>query len=377
MAFTPPDHVRRIQPYVPGRAVEAVARELGLARIVKLASNENPLGPSPRALEAAAAALSEVHRYPEGTGFDLVAALAARLGVEPQQIVLGNGSNELLDLVARTYYRPGDTALTSENSFVVYRLAMEVLGSTCRTVPMRDHTYDLEALAAAVEPSTRFLFVANPNNPTGTAVTATALRRLLDRLPESCLCCLDEAYFEYRDPEADPVDGIALLQEGYPIAVFRTFSKTYGLAGLRLGYCVGPRWLAEDLNRTREPFNTNRIAQAAALAALADEAHVARVVELNRRERDRLADGLRRLGLAPPPSQANFLYAELPRPASEVAEAMLRRGVIVRPVGPRAIRITVGLPEENDLCLEALAAAVEPSTRFLFVANPNNPTGTA
>ena len=359
MSFSPPDHIRRIQPYVPGRPIEEVARELGLSEVIKLASNENPLGPSPKAVEAAAAALAEVNRYPDGAAFHLTRALADHLGVEPEQICLGNGSNELLDLVARTYWRPGDTALTSENSFVVYRLAMAVLGGECRMVPMVDDTFDLEAIATAVDGSTRLLFIANPNNPTGTAVTATALRGLLDRLPDTCLCCLDEAYFEYRDRSADPVDGVALLKEGYPIACFRTFSKAYGLAGLRIGYCVAPESIAGDLNRVREPFNTNLVAQAAALAALADPDHVAQVVALNARERTHLADGLRGLGLDPTPSQANFLYCELGRLAQPVYDAMLRAGVIVRPMGPTAIRVTVGLPAENDRCLTALKAALE------------------
>jgi histidinol-phosphate aminotransferase len=359
MSFSPPDHIRRIQPYVPGRPIDEVARELGLSEVIKLASNENPLGPSPRALAAAAAALAEVNRYPDGSAFHLTRALADHLQVTPEQICLGNGSNELLDLVARTYWRPGDTALTSENSFVVYRLAMAVLGGECRTVPMVADTFDLEAIAAAVNPTTRLLFIANPNNPTGTAVTTTGLRRLLDELPEHCLCCLDEAYFEYRNPAADPVDGVALLKEGYPIAVFRTFSKAYGLAGLRIGYCVTSESIAADLNRVREPFNTNLVAQAAALAALADPDHVARVVDLNAGERAHLADGLRGLGLDPPESQANFVYCDLGRLAQPVYDAMLHTGVIIRPVGPTAIRITVGQPAESDRCLSALTAALK------------------
>ncbi len=361
MPFSPPDHIRRIQPYVPGRPIDEVARELGLSEVIKLASNENPLGPSPRALEAASGALAEANRYPDGSAFHLTRALADHLGVAPEQICLGNGSNELLDLIARTYWRPGDTALTSENSFVVYHLAMAVLGGECRTVPMVDDAFDLDALGTAVDATTRLLFIANPNNPTGTAITATGLRRLLDRLPDTCLCCLDEAYFEYRDtrPEADAVDGVALMEEGYPIACFRTFSKAYGLAGLRIGYCVASESIAADLNRVREPFNTNAVAQAAALAALADPDHVAQVVGLNARERVHIADGLRALGLDPPESQANFVYCNLGRLAQPVYDAMLHAGVIVRPVGPTAIRITVGLPSENDRCLAALAAALE------------------
>jgi histidinol-phosphate aminotransferase len=358
MPFTPPDHLRRISPYVPGKPIAELARELGLADIVKLASNENPYGPSPRAMAAAHDALAASHRYPDGSGFDLTRALAGRLAVDPAAIVLGNGSNELLDLVVRTFYRPGDTAVTSADSFVVYPLAMGVVGGECRQVATRDDGYDLAALLAAVDETTRFVFVANPNNPTGTAVTRTALTAFLDRLPDHCLCCLDEAYFEYRDPDADPVDGAALFRAGRPLAVFRTFSKAYGLAGLRIGYLVIDPALAADLHRVRAPFNTNHVAQRAALAALGDTDHLARVVAANALGRAELTTGLRALGVAPPPSQANFVYVDLGRPASPVYQAMLHAGVIVRPVGPTQVRLTVGTPEENRRCLAALEAAL-------------------
>jgi len=358
MPFCAPDHIRRISPYVPGKPIDELAREMGLADIVKLASNENPYGPSPRAIAAAHDAVSAIHRYPDGGGFDLTRALAARLAVDPAAIVLGNGSNELLDLVVRTFYRSGDTAVTSANSFVVYPLAMGVMGSECRQVGMRADGYDLDALLAAVDATTRFVFLANPNNPTGTAVTRTALTAFLDRLPEHCLCCLDEAYFEYRDPAADPVDGVELFREGRPLAIFRTFSKAYGLAGLRIGYLTVAPALAADIHRVREPFNTNHVAQCAALAALGDADHLARVVETNAVGRAELSAGLRALGLAPPPSQANFVYVDLGRPAGAVYETMLRGGVIVRPVGPTQVRITVGTPAENRRCLATLEAAL-------------------
>jgi len=358
MAFVAPDHIRRISPYVPGKPIDELAREMGLADIVKLASNENPHGPSPRAIAAAHDAVAAIHRYPDGGGFELTRALAERLAVEPAAIVLGNGSNELLDLVVRTFYRPGDTALTSANSFVVYPLAMGVVGSECRQVATRDDGYDLDALLAAVDETTRFVFLANPNNPTGTAITNTDLTAFLDRLPDHCLCCLDEAYFEYRDPGADPVDGVALFREGRRLAVFRTFSKAYGLAGLRIGYLVIAPALAADIHRVREPFNTNHVAQRAALAALGDTDHLARVVTANAVGRAELTAGLRTLGLSPAPSQANFVYVDLGRPAGSVYQAMLRGGVIVRPVGPTQVRITVGTPDENRRCLTALAAAL-------------------
>jgi histidinol-phosphate aminotransferase len=358
MPFSAPEHIRRIAPYVPGKPVEELAREMGLTDIVKLASNENPVGPSPRAAEAARAAIAAIHRYPDGGGFDLTRALARRLGVEPAAIVLGNGSNELLDLVVRTFYRPGDSAVTSANSFVVYPLAMGVVGSECRQVAMRGDTYDLDALLAAVDETTRFVFLANPNNPTGTAVSRGALTAFLDRLPDHCLCCLDEAYFEYQDPEADPVDGVALFNAGRQVAVFRTFSKAYGLAGLRIGYLVIHPTLAADVHRVREPFNTNHVAQKAALAALADPDHLTRVVAENAAGRQWLGDALRGLGLAPPPSQANFVYVDLGRPAAPVYQAMLRAGVIVRPVGPTQLRITIGTTAENRRCVGALQEAL-------------------
>ncbi|MGD2064422.1 MAG: histidinol-phosphate transaminase [Nitrospirota bacterium] len=358
MPFAAPEHIRRIAPYVPGKPVEELAREMGLSDIVKLASNENPLGPSPRAIDAARTAVTEIHRYPDGGGFEVTRALARHLDVEPAAIVLGNGSNELLDLVVRTFHRPGDTAITSANSFVVYPLAMGVVGSECRQVAMRDDTYDLDALIAAVDETTRFVFLANPNNPTGTAITRTSLIAFLDRLPEHCLCCLDEAYFEYRDPAADPVDGVALFSAGRRVAVFRTFSKAYGLAGLRIGYLVIDPALAADVHRVREPFNTNHVAQKAALAALEDTDHLARVVAENAAGRKWLGDALRNLGLAPPASQANFVYVDLGRPAAPVYEVMLKAGVIVRPVGPTQIRITVGTEAENRRCIDALEAAL-------------------
>jgi histidinol-phosphate aminotransferase len=356
--FSAPDHIRRISPYVPGKPIDELARELGLSGIVKLASNENPYGPSPRAIAAAHDAVAAIHRYPDGGGFELTRALAQHLAVDPAAIVLGNGSNELLDLVVRTFHRPGDTAVTSANSFVVYPLAMGVVGSECRQVPTREDGYDLDALLAAVDETTRFVFLANPNNPTGTAITHTALTAFLDRLPDHCLCCLDEAYFEYRDPAADPVDGVALLRAGRRLAVFRTFSKAYSLAGLRIGYLVIDPALAADLHRVREPFNTNHVAQRAALAALSDADHLARVVEANAAGRVALTAGLRALGLAPPPSQANFVYVDLGRPADSVYDALLRAGVIVRPVGPTQVRITIGTPDENRCCLAALEAAL-------------------
>jgi histidinol-phosphate aminotransferase len=358
MSFSAPEHIRRIVPYVPGKPVEELAREMGLTDIVKLASNESPLGPSPRAVEAARVAVAAMHRYPDGGGFDLTRALAHQLGVEPEAIVLGNGSNELLDLVVRTFHRPGDTAVTSANSFVAYPLAMGVVGSECRQVAMRDDTYDLDALLAAVDETTRFVFLANPNNPTGTAITATDLTAFLDRLPDHCLCCLDEAYFEYRDPAADPVDGVALFNAGWRVAVFRTFSKAYSLAGLRIGYLVVDPALAADVHRVREPFNTNHVAQKAALAALEDTDHLARVVAENAAGRQQLTDDLRALGLAPPPSQANFVYVDLGRPSAPIYQAMLRDGVIVRPMGPTQLRITVGTAVENRRCVDALQAAL-------------------
>ncbi|MCA9770800.1 MAG: aminotransferase class I/II-fold pyridoxal phosphate-dependent enzyme, partial [Myxococcales bacterium] len=271
-----PERIRAITPYEPGKPVETLLREYGVARAIKLASNENPLGPSPRALDAARRALAGVHLYPDGAGWALRARLAERLGVGMENVLLGAGSNEILDLVARVYLEPGDEAVMSARAFVIYRLATLASGARPVEVPMREETHDLDAMADAIGERTRIVFIANPNNPSGTRIDRAAWKRFLARVPDGVLVVMDEAYFEYARADAAYPDSLEGFAEDRAVLTLRTFSKAYGLAGLRIGYGIGPAEVIGALNRVRPPFNTSSVAQAAALAALEDEEHLAR-----------------------------------------------------------------------------------------------------
>jgi histidinol-phosphate aminotransferase len=358
-AFSEPwynPQVGQMPVYEPGKPIETLAREHGMDphTIVKLASNENPLGPSPLALEAARKSLSQVHLYPDGSGWKLREALARKHQLPPSSFLLGNGSNDVLEMLTAVCIRPGLNAVMSEDSFVVYRLATQHMGGEARLVPARDHHHDLEAMAAAVDEGTRIVFVASPNNPTGTAVEKGKLVEFARSLPPWVVFCLDQAYFEY---EEDPLHPEALIREGAPVLVCRTFSKAYGLAGLRVGYGIGePEWIAH-LNRVRQPFNLNLPALAAAAAALEDQAFVERSLRMNRVGMDLLTGGLERLGIKHVPSQGNFVLAFF-EDAAGIYERLLRMGVIVRPVGiyglPNGLRISVGTPEEVGRFLETL-----------------------
>lgn len=354
--------VRSLEPYQPGKPLAELEREYGIRDAVKLASNENPLGPSARALEAARAAMANIGRYPEGPGFDLKRALAARLGVAADQITLGNGSNELIELVARAFVNDGDEVIYAQHAFAIYDLVTRAIGARGVVVPARRWGHDLEAMSRAVTPRTRLVFIANPNNPTGTWVAQDELETFLRALPPHVLTVVDEAYFEYVEASGYP-NAVEMLPRYPRLVAMRTFSKAHGLAGLRIGYTVSCPQVAHYLNRVRQPFNVNHVSMAAAEAALADEAHVARSRALNRDGLSRLADGVRALGLSFIPSVANFLTVDIGRPAGPVYEALLRRGVIVRPVGgyglPNHLRVTVGLPEENERFLAALSEVIE------------------
>jgi histidinol-phosphate aminotransferase len=354
--------VRSLSPYEPGKPIEELERELGLTGIVKLASNESPLGPSPRALDAARAALPDIARYPDGNGFRLKAALAERLCVSPTQITLGNGSNDVLEFVARVFAGPGDEVIYSQHAFAVYPLATRAVGATGVAVPARDHGHDLDAMARAVTQRTRVVFIANPNNPTGTWVDGNALATFLSGLPEHVIAVVDEAYCEYVAEEGYP-DCTRWLADRPNLVVTRTFSKAYGLAGLRVGYAVSHPELADLLNRVRQPFNVNSVALAAAEAALADGEHLARAVELNREGLAWLTAELERMGLPYIPSIGNFVSLELPGEAAPVYQALLREGVIVRPVAgyglPRHLRASIGLPAENRCFVEALERVLD------------------
>jgi len=358
--------IQGLAPYEPGKPIEDLAREHGLdpASIVKLASNENPRGPSPKAMEAAQAAAAAVHRYPDGNGTSLRQALAARHSVEPDAITLGNGSNDVLDLVARTFLAPGRNAVFARHAFAVYPIATAIAGAAARVAaprpaddPDAPYGHDLEAIAERIDGDTRVVFLANPNNPTGTWVDHAALDRFLARVPEHVIVVVDEAYAECVDATAFP-EAAARLPDHGNLVVTRSFSKVYGLAGLRCGYAVSSPAIADLLNRVRHPFNVNAVALAAAEAALADSAFLTESVAINQAGRVQLASGFRAQGLEPIPSQANFVSVDVGRPAQPVFEALLPRGLIVRPVGgyelPNHLRVTVGTEADNERVLAAL-----------------------
>lgn len=352
-------NVQKLSPYVPGKPVDELARELNLdpASIVKLASNENPLGASPKALAAIAAEVAELTRYPDGNGYNLKVKLAERAKVGINQVTLGNGSNDILELVARAYLAPGVNAVFSEHAFAVYPIVTQAVGAEARVVPAKDWGHDLPAMLMAIDANTRVVFIANPNNPTGTWFGPQALRDFLAAVPAHVLVVLDEAYIEYAEGGELP-DGFDYLAAHDNLLVSRTFSKAYGLAALRVGYGVSSAVIADVLNRVRQPFNVNSLALAAACAALDDQDYRVRSRELNRAGMQQLQDGLKALSLGWIPSRGNFLAVDLGREAAPVFQGLLREGVIVRPVAnygmPQHVRVTIGTAAENSRFLEAL-----------------------
>jgi len=353
--------VRALEPYPPGKPIDELKRELGLDDIIKLASNENSLGPSPLGLAAAREALSDLARYPDGSGFSLKRALAARHGLSPPQITLGNGSNDLLELVVRAFVLPEHEVVFSQHAFAVYPIVTSAVGARAVVTPARDWGHDLTAMQAAITPQTRVVFVANPNNPTGTWTDAKTLQAFVSQLPRHVICVVDEAYFEYVE-EGDYPDATRWLPRFPNLVVTRTFSKIFGLAGLRVGYGVSSTAIADLLNRVRQPFNVNSVALAAAEAALDDTEHVARSRRNNREGMEQLTLGFAELGLRFIPSVGNFVCVDLGRPAKPVFDAMLRQGVIVRPVAnyemPNHLRITIGTSVQNARALSALRQAL-------------------
>jgi len=354
-------HIRELQPYPPGKPIEELERELGIQKSVKLASNESPLGPSARVLEAIQRALPEVHRYPDGASHALRQALARHLSVTPEQLVFGTGADEILELVVKTFLAPGDEAVYPWPSFAMYPVVTLGMGGKPVPVPVAgpDFTLDVGALLAAVTPRTRIVFLANPNNPTGTSIGKRDFDALLEGLPGHVILVADEAYFEYaRRP--DFPDALARIPSQPGLLVMRTFSKAWGLAGLRVGYGVGQAELCGYLERARHPFNVNLLAQRAAEAALGDLAHVDRVRQLTHAGLRQLEAGFRELDLAYVPSDANFVLVDVARDARALYDALLRRGVITRPLAAfgltQHLRVTAGLPEENERFLAALRA---------------------
>ena len=343
--------IMRIRPYQPGRPLEEVKREFGLKKIIKLASNENPLGPSARAIQAIRDCISEIYFYPDGAGRELKEALAQKLSLDSQNVILGNGSDEIVSMIARVFLRQGDEAIMATPSFLMYEIGANLSQARVVSVPLKHFKIDLEQMIRAVRPKTRVVFMANPNNPTGTIVKREEVERFVDRLPETTLVVFDEAYYEYVEAEDFP-QSLDLMRNRPNIIVLRTFSKIYGLAGLRIGYGVATREIIDILNRARSPFNVNFLAQVAALASLTDQEQVRRTRQLIREEKKFLYSHLRNLELFFVPTEANFILIEVGKKAKEVEYRLLEKGVIVRGMQvydlPQFIRVSIGTREQNE-----------------------------
>lgn len=353
-------YVRAISPYQPGKPITELAREMGIPvdKIVKLASNENPLGMSPKARMAVEAAISGIERYPDQ--FDLIKAVAERTGLGQDQVVLGNGSNDVLDLIARVFLAPGRSAIFAQHAFAVYPLATLSTGAELIATPAKNYGHDLAAMRAAIRPDTRLIWIANPNNPTGNFLPYPEVRAFLEIVPKDIVVVLDEAYNEYLPP-AERVDTAAWIKDFPNLVVTRSFSKIFGLAGLRVGYALASAEIADLMNRVRQPFNVNNLALAAAVAALDDHLFIAESYELNRRGMEQLVAGLKRLGLEHIPSHGNFVTFRA-GDAATVNQKLLKQGVIVRPIAgyglPEWLRVTIGTEPENARFLEALEKAL-------------------
>lgn len=353
--------VRHLSPYIPGKPVEELERELGLTGIVKLASNENPLGPSPATVRAIQDHIADLSRYPDGSGFRLKQALADKYQLSPAQITLGNGSNELLELVARTFLTPEHSVVFSQHAFAVYPIVTQAMGAKAIVVPALDYGHDLDAMLKCISLDTRLVFIANPNNPTGTLLPQAKLLAFIQALPAHVLCVLDEAYYEFVGSERQG-DSIAWLGACPNLLITRTFSKAYGLAGLRVGYGLSNVDMADLLNRVRQPFNNNSLALAAAEAALADADYLQETIQLNAQGMQQLTQAFKALGLTWIPSAGNFVAVDLNRPAQAIYSALLAKGVIVRPVAnyemPNHLRISIGTAVENQVFIDALTAVL-------------------
>ncbi len=348
--------IEELVPYPPGKPIEELERELGITGIVKMASNENPIGPSPLAVKAVSGALKGINRYPDGGSFYLKRRLSQTLGAPMEQIITANGSNEIIELLVRTFLSPGDEVVMGEPSFAVYPLVTKAAGGISVRVPLKNMTIDLSAMREAVTEKTRIVFIANPNNPTGTMVGGKDLESFIESMPDDVIICLDEAYREYVDDDEYP-DTLRYLDGRRPVIILRTFSKIYGLSGLRAGYGLGPAKMIDYLNRVRQPFNMNSLAQIAALAAIDDTEHVKKSRAVNAEGLEYLYNELGAMGLEFVPTKANFFLIKVGQ-GSFVYNALLQKGVIVRPMDSyglgRYIRLTVGLPEENERFIRSL-----------------------
>ncbi len=357
------DYIREIIPYEPGKPIEEVERELGLKRVIKLASNENPLGTSKKVLKEIKRFAKQVHLYPDGGAYRLKKKLAATLGVAEKEIVVGNGSNEIIEFLVKGFVREGDSVISSATSFLVYPLVTKICGGRFVEVPMKNWRYDLKAMASLVSETTRLIFIANPNNPTGTYVAREELNDFLEKIPPRVIVCLDEAYRDFVDADDFP-DGLFYVKLGRPnVIALRTFSKSHGLAGLRIGYGVGCVELIEYLEKVRQPFNVNSVAQCAAMAALDDDAYLEKARRIVSEGRNFFYDKFKKLGLEYLPSQANFVLVDVGYDAGQVFQALLKKGIIVRSMKPyglrQHIRVTVGLRTENQAFIRALKKLVK------------------
>src|SRR6185295_15549262 len=350
-------HILGIAPYEPGKPIEELEREYGVHDAIKLASNENPLPPSERVQRAIAAALGTLNRYPDGSGYYLRQALANKHDFAQDQVFLGNGSNELIELAVRTFLKPGDEAIVPHPSFVVYPMIVQAAGGIRVMVMLKDYRIDLEAMARAITPMTKIVFIANPNNPTATIVTADEVDHFMSKVPERTIVVFDEAYIEFAQGPDFP-DALGYVAQGRKVVVLRTFSKAASLAGLRVGYGVTDADAIALMNRIRQPFNVNSLAQAAALAALDDDSHTLECVRMIEAGRHYLYDEFNALGVKYVPSRANFILVDVGHSASDVYQRLLKEGVIVRPLTPfgmeSALRITIGTPQENRRLVKAL-----------------------
>ncbi|MBM4135677.1 MAG: histidinol-phosphate transaminase [Nitrospira sp.] len=361
--ITPPDYISSIKPYVPGKPIEELEREIGIRDSIKLASNENPIGPSIMAIKAVLESLmspdpsNSINRYPDGSAYYIKKALSEKLSVREDEIILGNGSNELIDIAARTFLKPWDEAVVANPSFIIYAMSVQAMGGMPIQVPLKNYTHDLDAMADAVTSKTKMLFIANPNNPTGTINKKDEFDRLMDRIPDGILVVADEAYYEYVTDQ-EYADSMKHFRTGRDILILRTFSKIYGLAGLRIGYGIARQDIISEMNKLRPPFNTNSLAQKAALYALKDDDHLRCSREINEQGKRYLYRELDSIGLKYVSTEANFIYIPLERDSNVFYNTLLKHGVIVRPVGPKEIRVTIGLPKENKRFVEALKAVI-------------------
>lgn len=349
--------ITSLKPYEPGKPIEELERELGITGAIKLASNENPLGPSPKAIEAVRNGSGRLHRYPDGAGFDLRKAIAARQNLDMENICLANGSNEIIEFLCKSFIRPGDDALAAQYAFSMYQTLITVAGGTLRQIDLKDFQIDLDAIVDAIGPRTRLVFINSPHNPAGTAVSKAEFSAFLDKVPDGVCVVIDEAYVDFAEaPQA--LNGRDFVDDDSPVVVMRTFSKSYGLAGLRIGYALAARHVVALFNRVRQAFNTSIPSQEAALAALADDEFLERTLSITRQGRQDFYACFEDLGLSYTPSQANFVLVRIGPQAAEVADKLLRQGVIVRNMAsyhlPEYLRISVGLPEENQRFISEL-----------------------